>query len=132
MKWIIKVIRFVQLDRKRFLWELVVGALVWAVGFALSWLTSQSSLQTCQDERTALLRENSRRQALFDSIQYAGQLAHGQQIISTQQQRIHDLQEKMVRDSLQHLSELDALRAIVDYVTPKNSVAPRSAPRRQR
>ncbi|MGM9510197.1 hypothetical protein ACS5NO_20850 [Larkinella sp. GY13] len=132
MKWIIKVIRFVQLDRKRFLWELVVGGLVWAVGFALSWLTSQSSLQTCQDERTALLRENSRRQALFDSIQYAGQLAQGQQIISTQQQRIHDLQEKMVRDSLQHLSELDALRAIVDYVTPKNTVAPRSGSRRQR
>ncbi len=116
MKWLIAIRNFVGIDRKRFVWELVIAVCVWLVGYGLSSISNRATLQNCQDERTELLRVNAQNQAMVDSVFWTGRLAHSQQIIHQKEQENHDLREKMARDSVQHLSELDAVRAINEYI----------------
>ena len=119
MKWLIAIKNFVGIDRQRFVWEIAIAVLVWGVGYGLSWFMNRQTLQTCQDERTVLLRQNANAQALIDSVRWAGRMAQKDLIISQKEQQYHDLREKMARDSVQHLSDLDAIRAINNYLHTK-------------
>ena len=124
MKWIRTLLNFITSNRQRFVWEMALAAGIWVLGYGLSWLTSQSTIQNCQDERTALLAEKARNQQLIDSVYYAGKLAEKQQTINRKDEAIHLLTEKITRDSVCHLSELESMRAINHYIDG-------SKPRRQ-
>ena len=120
MKWIKPLLTFILSNRQRFVWEIVIAAVVWALGYSLSWVTSRNTIQNCQDERTVLLTEKAKNQQLIDSVYYAGKLAEKQQLINRKNEDIHLLTEKIVRDSVRHLSELQSVRAINHYIESPN------------
>lgn len=116
MKWLQTLLTFILSNRQRFVWEMALAAAIWVLGYGLSWLTSQNTIQNCQDERTALLAEKAKNQQLIDSVYYAGKLAEKQQTINRKDEDIHLLTEKITRDSVRHLSELESMRAINRYI----------------
>ncbi|MCA0229869.1 MAG: hypothetical protein LCH91_05355 [Bacteroidetes bacterium] len=98
--------------QNKLLWEAVAIALTFLIGYLVSHCTNQSVLESCQDEREALLKKNSQHQAMLDSLHYAAKIAQKDQQILQKDETILLLQQRLRSDSIAHLSELEAIRAI--------------------
>jgi hypothetical protein len=98
--------------RTRLLWEIVAVLLTFGVGYLVSHYTNKNTLQACQDERAELLRQNSRHQATLDSLHYAAQIAQKDQQILQKDEEILLLNQRLRSDSIAHLSQLEAMRAV--------------------
>ncbi|RAJ94204.1 hypothetical protein LX87_04089 [Larkinella arboricola] len=118
MTWLLNFWKWINRDWKRFVWEIVVAVVLSVVGWGISELLNSQTLQTCQDERAVLLKQSARSQAIMDSIVYEGLLAIKQRELSEKDAQILDLKQKIVSDSIQHLTDLEAVRAINEYIHP--------------
>lgn len=98
--------------RSRVLWEILAVIISLAIGYLISHFSGKSDLQACQDERQVLLRQNSQHQAVLDSIHYAGAIATKELQILQKDEQILLLRQRLRSDSIAHLSELEAVRAI--------------------
>lgn len=116
MRWFQEVRAWVVRDWKRFAWELAAAGMLAAVGWFVGYWLNEGTLQACQDERTELLRQNAAGQAILDSVKFAGIIAGKDLVISKKDEAILVLQQKIKSDSIAHLSDLDAIWSINDYV----------------
>lgn len=98
--------------RTRLLWEIVAVLLTFGVGYLVSHYTNKNTLQACQDERAELLKQNSHHQALLDSLHYAAKIAQKDQKILQKDEEILLLYQRLRSDSIAHLTELQAMRAV--------------------
>lgn len=98
--------------RTRLLWEIVAVLLTFGVGYLVSHCTNQSVLESCQDERATLLKQNSQHQALIDSLHFSAKIAQKDQQILQKDEEILLLSQRIRADSIAHLSELEAMRAV--------------------
>ena len=98
--------------RTRLLWEVVAVLLTFGVGYLVSHFSNRVTLQACQDERAVLLRQNSLHQATLDSLHYAAKIALKDQQILQKDENILLLYQRLRSDSIAHLTELQAIRAI--------------------
>lgn len=87
-----------------------------AGGYGVAWYRGKQALSTCQTEANALLKQQLQAQALTDSVKFADRLAAKDRQLLTQYAITLSFQEKVARDSVQHLSELQALRAVNAYI----------------
>lgn len=98
--------------RSHLLGEVVVVVLTFGVGYLVSHCTNQNTLQTCQDERAVLLKQHGQHQALLDSLYFSAKLAQKDLQIFQKDEEILLLSQKLRSDSIAHLSELEAMRAV--------------------
>lgn len=103
-------------DWKRFVWELALAAALAGISWALGYFLNNGTLQACQDERTVLLKQSRQYQAAMDQLKYEGQLAAKDQVINGKNEEILALKQKASSDSILHLSDLEAVRAINQYI----------------
>lgn len=108
---------FVLNDPVRFGGEIAMAILIWMVTWGLGKVSDNIELRNCQDERTMLLKSYSENQRMTDSLKYSGQLSEQKAIIEKKNEDILKLNEKMARDSVRYLSELESIRAINEYVS---------------
>lgn len=98
--------------RNRLLWESVAIALTFLMGYLVSHCTNQVTIRACQDEREALLKQHRQHQAVLDSLHYAVKIALKDQQILQKDEEILLLSQRLRSDSIAHLTELQAIRAI--------------------
>ena len=98
--------------RTHLIGEAVIGIVTFGVGYLVSHCTNQTTLQTCQDERATLLKQHGQHQALIDSLHFSAKLAQKDQQILQKDEEILLLSQRIRSDSIAHLSELEAMRAI--------------------
>lgn len=116
-KTIIKaVVDFVKADYRRFLADILFACLAAGVTGAYNYFRDSKDLKTCQDERTVLLREHSRAQALQDSIHYAGIIAQKNQTISRKDEELQNYRLRTARDSVYQQSLLRSIQELNRYV----------------
>ena len=96
----------------RVLWEVVAIVISLAIGYLISHFSGKSDLRACQDEREVLLRQNSHHQAVLDSLHYSALLANQNNQLLQKDEEILLLSQRLRADSIAHLSELQAMRAI--------------------
>lgn len=105
--------------RSRLLWEVVAVIFSMVIGYLVSHFSNHTTLQACQDERTALLKQHSRHQALLDSLHFAAKIEQKDQQILQKDETILLLSQRIRSDSIAHLTELQAIRAINQHIKPK-------------
>lgn len=98
--------------RARLLWEIVVAVLTFGVGYLVSHCTNQSVLETCQDERATLLKQHGQHQALLDSLHFSAKISQKDLQILQKDEEILLLSQRIRSDSIAHLTELEAMRAV--------------------
>ena len=98
--------------RSRVLWEIVAVIISIAFGYLISHFTGKTDLRACQDERELLLRQHRQNQIIVDSLRFSRQIATKDYQISQKDEEILLLRQRVRSDSLAHLSELEAIRAI--------------------
>jgi hypothetical protein len=116
MMWLLNFWKWIRRDWKRFAWEVVAAVFLSVVGWGISELLTSQKLAGCQDERAVLLKQSTRNQAILDSIVYEGLLAIKKLEISEKDAQILDLKQKIASDSIQHLTDLQAVRTINQYI----------------
>ncbi|MVM39481.1 hypothetical protein GO730_20955 [Spirosoma sp. HMF3257] len=116
MTWLLTLWSWIRQDWKRFGWEVALAAILAGVSWGVGYFLNNNTLQACQDERTVLLKQTRQLQAEVDKIHYEGLLSAKDLQISAKDEKILELNRKIASDSIQHLSELDAIRAINQYV----------------
>lgn len=109
--------QFINLNKWRFVAEVVVALISYGVGYGINQLTNQATLQACQDERTELLRQNADKIAAQEAVKYAGIIAGLQTKITEANEKYLLQKQQNASDSIQHLTELEAVRAINQYIT---------------
>lgn len=109
--------QFINLNKWRFVAEVVVAVISYGVGYGINQLTNQATLQACQDERTELLRQNADKIAAQEAVKYAGIIAGLQTKITEANEKYLLQKQQNASDSIQHLTELEAVRAINRYIT---------------
>jgi hypothetical protein len=120
MIWLSNVWAWIRRDGKRFVWEVVTVVLVAGLSMGITYLLTSKADQVCMDEAAAMKQQWLAEQAEMDRINYEGMLDEREQIITDQDETINGLQKKIASDSIQRLSELDAVRAINGYIKAGN------------
>ncbi|MBO9640534.1 MAG: hypothetical protein J7576_20355 [Siphonobacter aquaeclarae] len=110
---------FFRSNQNRFLGEILAAVLGTLLGWAINHFTSSASLEACRDEREKLLAQHARTQAVIDSVRFAAVLASKDKQILQLHETILFERQKAASDSIRHLSELDAIRAINAYISAR-------------
>ena len=106
---------FVKADYRRFLADLLFAGLAALVTGLWGYFSESRELKACQDERTVLLRENTRVQSLQDSIHYAGIIARKNDTISRKDEQIRNFYLRAARDSIYQQSLLRSIQELNRY-----------------
>lgn len=107
---------WIKRDPRRFIWEVASVAFFASIGWGVNYVLNHWSHQVCQEEAEAMKQQWLLQQAEMDRIAYEGQLAEKDQLISYKDGEINDLRRKVASDSIIHLSDLAAVRAINQYI----------------
>ncbi|QHV97946.1 hypothetical protein [Spirosoma endbachense] len=108
-------------DWKRFVWEVAVAGVLASVSWGVGYFLNNRTLQSCQDEREVLLKQASEFQRVNDQLLYEGLLSAKDILISEKDDEILALKRKVASDSIQHMSDIDAIRAINQYIKEGNA-----------
>lgn len=76
---------------------------------------TRQQLLTCQQEQITDKKKIGGLERQMDTLAYTGKMLELKQQIARKNEQIQDLLDKRSRDSIAHLSQLQALRAIIDY-----------------
>ncbi|OIN57623.1 hypothetical protein [Arsenicibacter rosenii] len=109
------VVDFTKANYRRFLADLLIAGLAAGVTGLWGAFSENRELKTCQDERTALLRENTRAQSVQDSIHYAGIIARKNDTISRKDEQIRNFHLRAARDSIYQQSLLRSIQELNRY-----------------
>lgn len=105
-----------ELKFKKWILPVFTYALTLCTGIIIGALVSKMQIHRAQQlDVAAALRE----QSLLDSLQNATQLAQTANIISQKDETILHLRQQLRSDSIAHLSELEAIRAINAHLKSK-------------
>lgn len=116
-------------DTRRLLGQILGMLIALGIGWSVEYLRSTRPLSR---QNTQFRQQLTQANALLDSITYQGRLASQGQLLRQKDEQILRLQENAKRDSLRHLSDLDAIRAINDYIEGADTRAGYPSPIRPR
>ncbi|PQA59150.1 hypothetical protein [Siphonobacter curvatus] len=108
--------QFIKSNKSRFLIEVAVTIFSAALGYGIKYFSNDATLKACQDERTVLLRETAAKSAALEAVKYAGVIATLQTQLTQANDTILLQKQKAASDSISRMSELESMRAIINYL----------------
>lgn len=73
----------------------------------------------CAEQLKQMTAKIEEKQAFLDSVYYAGKLAEKERIVLEKQDQLYVLQQKAIADSIHHLTELQSMRSVINYIRRK-------------
>ncbi|SFD46742.1 hypothetical protein [Spirosoma endophyticum] len=104
---------------KRILIEVVVAVILTAATWMVCQYVNGRENLVCMEEKEAMRQQWLAQQAEIDKVIYESRLKTSDSLLTVKDDKILLLQLKMVSDSIQSLSDLEAVRAINEYTVPR-------------